>query len=59
MRLLADSSSFAQVSGELVETVGPQAMVAFFCAILGLSFVAFAFSRWACLGRRWTVKAKV
>lgn len=47
------------ISGELVVTVGPQPMVAFFCAILGLSLVSFLFSRWAILGRRWTVKAKV
>jgi MFS family permease len=47
------------ISGELVEVVGPQAMVGFFCAATGLSLVTFAFSRWACLGRRWTVMAKV
>jgi MFS family permease len=47
------------ISGELVETVGPQPMVAFFCVILGLSLISFVFSRWACLGRRWVVKAKV
>jgi MFS family permease len=47
------------ISGELVETVGPQPMVAFFCAILGLSLISFLFSRWACLGRRWTLKVKV
>jgi MFS family permease len=47
------------ISGELVETVGPQPMVAFFCAVLGLSLVSFTFSRWACLGRRWVVKAKI
>ncbi|KAF2021538.1 MFS general substrate transporter [Aaosphaeria arxii CBS 175.79] len=47
------------ISGELVEVVGPQAMVGFFCVVLGLSLVAFVFSRWACLGRRWTVRAKV
>lgn len=47
------------ISGELVESVGPQPMVAFFCAILGLSLISFAFSRWACLGRRWAVKVKI
>ena len=47
------------ISGELVEKVGPRAMVGFFCAILALGFVAFLFSRWACLGRAWTLKAKV
>jgi MFS family permease len=47
------------ISGELIEVVGPQSMVAFYCAILGLSLVAFAFSRWACMGRRWVVYEKV
>lgn len=47
------------ISGELVETAGAQPMVAFFCAILGLSLISFLFSRWACLGRRWTVKVKI
>lgn len=47
------------ISGELVERVGPQAMVAFFCAVLALSLISFLFSRWACLGRRWTLKEKV
>ncbi|KAI8937310.1 hypothetical protein NX059_006517 [Plenodomus lindquistii] len=47
------------ISGELVTTVGPKPMVAFFCAILGLSLVSFLFSRWACLGRRWVVKVKI
>ncbi|KAH9871583.1 hypothetical protein J1614_005838 [Plenodomus biglobosus] len=47
------------ISGELVENVGPQPMVAFFCAILGLSLISFLFSRWACLGRRWVVKTKI
>ncbi|KAF2178805.1 MFS general substrate transporter [Zopfia rhizophila CBS 207.26] len=47
------------ISGELVEVVGPQPMVAFYCAVLGLSLISFMFSRWACLGRRWIVWAKV
>jgi MFS family permease len=47
------------ISGELVQTVGPQPMVAFFCVVLGLSFLSFVLSRWACLGRRWVVKEKV
>lgn len=47
------------ISGELVEVVGPQPMVAFFCAVLGLSLMSFVFSRWACLGRNWVVKAKI
>lgn len=47
------------ISGELVQTVGAQPMVAFFSIILALSLICFAFSRWACLGRRWTIKAFV
>lgn len=47
------------ISGELVETVGPKPLVGFFCVILGLSSVSFLFSRWACLGQRWVLKAKV
>ncbi|KAL5442047.1 hypothetical protein PMIN07_003774 [Paraphaeosphaeria minitans] len=47
------------ISGELVQTVGPEAMVGFFCCILVLSLVSFIFSRWACLGRRWALMAKV
>ncbi|KAK7937843.1 uncharacterized protein PG986_014711 [Apiospora aurea] len=47
------------ISGELVESVGPTAYVVFLCAVLGLSFISFIFSRWACLGRRWLVMAKV
>jgi MFS family permease len=47
------------ISGELVESVGPQPMVGFFCAILALSLMAFLFSRWACLGRQWALKVKV
>jgi len=45
------------ISGQLVQSVGPQAMVGFFCAILALSLISFTFSRWACLGRRWVLKA--
>ncbi|KAH6616418.1 major facilitator superfamily domain-containing protein [Boeremia exigua] len=47
------------ISGELVEKVGPQPMVGFLTAILALSLIACLFSRWACLGRQWTLKAKV
>ncbi|KAF2267977.1 MFS general substrate transporter [Lojkania enalia] len=47
------------ISGELVEVVGPRPMIAFFCAILGLSLTSFVFSRWACLGRRWVIREKV
>ncbi|KAF2445210.1 MFS general substrate transporter [Karstenula rhodostoma CBS 690.94] len=47
------------ISGELVQTVGPEAMVGFFCCILALSLMSFIFSRWACLGRRWVLRAKI
>lgn len=47
------------IGGELVQTVGPAAMVGFFCAILALSLLSFVMSRWACLGRRWTFWAIV
>ncbi|EXJ77776.1 hypothetical protein A1O3_10005 [Capronia epimyces CBS 606.96] len=47
------------ISGELVESVGPQIMVGFMCAILGLALMTFSLSRWACLGWRWRWKAKV
>ncbi|KAK8076329.1 hypothetical protein PG994_003601 [Apiospora phragmitis] len=47
------------VSGELVESVGPTAYVVFLCAVLALSLLSFVFSRWACLGRRWLLMAKV
>lgn len=47
------------ISGQLIENVGPKAMVGFYCAVLGLSMVCFALSRWACLGWRWRWSAKV
>jgi len=47
------------ISGELVETVGPQIMVGFMCAVLGLSLITFTLSRWACLDWNWSWKAKV
>ncbi|CAI6339982.1 unnamed protein product [Periconia digitata] len=47
------------ISGELVETVGASPMVGFFCAVLALSLIAFLFTRWACLGRSWAIKAKI
>ncbi|KXJ89903.1 major facilitator superfamily domain-containing protein [Microdochium bolleyi] len=40
------------IGSQLVEAVGPSAMVVFLCAVLALSVVALAFSRWACLGGR-------
>jgi len=47
------------VSGELVESVGPEVMVGFMCAMLGLSLISFILSRWACLGWNWRWKTKV
>lgn len=42
------------VSGELVESCGPQVMVGFLCAVLGMALVTFGMSRWACLGWKWS-----
>ncbi|KAF2202357.1 MFS general substrate transporter [Delitschia confertaspora ATCC 74209] len=47
------------ISGELVEVVGPQVLVGFYCVILSLSLVSFILSRWACLDRRWVLMTKV
>ncbi|KAK5947144.1 hypothetical protein PMZ80_001291 [Knufia obscura] len=47
------------ISGELVEMVGAQAMVAFYCAILAVGCLTFAGSRWACLRWKWDWTSKV
>jgi MFS family permease len=47
------------ISGELIQVVGAQAMVGFFCAVLGLALFSFAASRWACLGWRWKWMVKI
>ncbi|KAK5089765.1 hypothetical protein LTR70_006607 [Exophiala xenobiotica] len=47
------------ISGELLEVVGAQALVAFFCAILAMGTVTFAASRWACLRWKWDWTSKV
>lgn len=47
------------ISGELVETVGPQTMVGFMCAVLGMAMMTMTLSRWACLGYRWQWRTKV
>ena len=47
------------ISGELLEAVGPQAMVGFFIAICGLTLVTFVTSRWACLQWRWSWTEKI
>jgi MFS family permease len=47
------------ISGELIQAVGPQLMVGFFCAILGVTLCAFVTSRWACLDWKWNWTAKL
>ena len=47
------------ISGELVEVVGAQAMVAFYCAVLALGVATFTASRWACLDWKWDWTTKV
>ncbi|ERF68078.1 hypothetical protein EPUS_08514 [Endocarpon pusillum Z07020] len=47
------------IGGELVETVGPQPMAGFFCAVLFLSLICFVLSRWACLGWKWKWNVKI
>jgi MFS family permease len=47
------------ISGQLVESVGPQIMVGFMCAVLAISLMTFTLSRWACLGWKWSWTAKV
>lgn len=47
------------IGGELLGVVGTNALAGFFCAILGLSIISFAMSRWACLKWRWSWQEKV
>jgi MFS family permease len=47
------------IGGEFVQVIGPRAMVVFYCAMLSLGVIAFAVSRWACLGWRWEWAKKV
>ena len=47
------------IGGELLGVVGSDALVGFFCAVLGLSGISFTLSRWACLGWRWSWREKV
>ncbi|KAH7035840.1 major facilitator superfamily domain-containing protein [Microdochium trichocladiopsis] len=47
------------IGGQLLEGVSGQAMIGFCCAVLILSMVLFALSRWACLGRKWVLWEKV
>ncbi|KAF2163936.1 hypothetical protein M409DRAFT_25713 [Zasmidium cellare ATCC 36951] len=41
------------ISGELVESIGAQALVGFYSAVLFLAILLFAASRWFLLERRW------
>ncbi|KAK4610450.1 Riboflavin transporter MCH5 [Fulvia fulva] len=41
------------ISGELVQSVGPRALVGFICVMLFVSIGLFATSRWCLLERRW------
>ena len=45
------------ISGEMV--AHPQVMVGFMCAVLAVALMTFVLSRWACLGWKWTWKAKI
>lgn len=47
------------ISGELVQTVGAQALVGFMCVVLFISIGTFAVSRWCLLGRKWSWTAIV
>ena len=47
------------VSGQLIEVVGEDAPVGFFCAALGMALLLFILSRWACLRWRWQWWVKV
>lgn len=43
------------ISSQLIEDVGPTAMVVFLSAVLAWSLAFFMLSRWACLERRWVL----
>jgi MFS family permease len=47
------------VSGQLIEVVGEDALVGFFCAALGMALLLYILSRWACLRWRWQWWVKV
>ena len=47
------------ISGQLIESVGPQPLVGFMCAVLLLSIGSFVVSRWALLDWRWDWRAVV
>ncbi|KIW01617.1 uncharacterized protein PV09_07088 [Verruconis gallopava] len=47
------------ISGELVQAVGPQALIGFFIAIGGFTLCTFVASRWACLQWQWSWTAKL
>ncbi|KAJ5171950.1 MFS general substrate transporter [Penicillium capsulatum] len=47
------------IGGEMLESVGKQAMVAFFGAVLVVALGLFVMARWACLSYRWRWQAKI
>jgi MFS family permease len=47
------------ISGELAESVGPQALVGFYCVVLGISLLTFCGSRFECLDRKWKWAVKI
>ncbi|THC90076.1 hypothetical protein EYZ11_010472 [Aspergillus tanneri] len=47
------------IGGEMLETVGKQAMVAYLGSVLILAFGLFVMARWACLNYRWSWRAKL
>lgn len=47
------------IGGEMLESVGKQAMVGFFGGVLIVALGMFLMARWACLGYRWRWQAKI
>ncbi|KAF2436977.1 MFS general substrate transporter [Tothia fuscella] len=47
------------ISGQLVQVAGPKFLVGFYCVVLAFTLVTFTFSRWACLGWKWSWTAKI
>ncbi|PWY76498.1 MFS general substrate transporter [Aspergillus sclerotioniger CBS 115572] len=47
------------IGGEMIETVGKQAMVAFLGGVLVIAMGMFAMARWSCLNYRWRWQAKI
>ncbi|RDH31876.1 major facilitator superfamily domain-containing protein [Aspergillus welwitschiae] len=47
------------IGGEMIETVGKPAMVAFLGAVLVIAMGMFSMARWSCLNYRWRWQAKI